>query len=416
MKLKKIGTWLLVVLFLVVGSGWLAARNSPIGAYYANSFSSADWRSNTSVIEVPISQSDRHIVIPVYLNGEGPFRFVLDTGAPMTAIFGSQRTEQLKLKAAGSIPVGGAGTGESVSGSIVNDVDIAIGDVTLNQQTLIVMPWKELPFAVGTAPLYDGVIGYDLLKRYPVELDISNHQMRIHNNNAISAGDQSVTLPLSFTGRKPYLLATTKLDTGAELETKLQVDIGSTGTLSLLPGSLPEIQIPESSVERFAWGLSGKVTSQVSRIPALTLGDIELPEVITAFSVSGAASSGKRHGLLGLGILERFDMIINYPAKQIVLRKTNRVTHAFEMDMAGMDLAPEDDLLRVRHVYPGSPAAAAEITAGDHITQISDKPSMAYTQRELARLMRENGKKVHLCIQTREGKQRCTDVVLSRSV
>ncbi|MEM7361378.1 MAG: aspartyl protease family protein, partial [Pseudomonadota bacterium] len=375
MTLRKVTTWAAIALLILAIIGWLMFRNTSIGAYFANTFSSSDWQADANHIEVSISPDDTHIVIPVYLNGEGPFRFVLDTGAPMTAIFGSSRTATLNLEAAGDIAVGGAGSGNGITGSIVNNVDIGIGTLKLNQQTLIVMPWKLLPFAVGDTPQYDGVIGFDLFKRYPVEIDLTNHLMRIHEDLPPAAGESDTVLPISFSGRKPYLTATTTLTPDTTLQTKLQMDIGSNGTLSLLPGALPEIKTPESTIERHGWGLSGRVTSQVARIPSLTLGDIELHNVITAFSVSGAATSGNRHGLIGLGVLERFDLLIDYPAKRVVLSPTDRLKQPFEIDMAGMDLVPENDQLLVRHVYPGSAAENVGIQTDDRIVSINGRPS-----------------------------------------
>ena len=118
-------------------------------------------------------------------------------------------------------------------------------------------------------------------------------------------------LPLMMHMRKPYVHAQVSL-AGAQVPVKLHVDLGNRGTLSLIPGSASGLEIPPDTTARQRFGLSGRTHSRLGRIDRLTLGRFALSAVDTTFSTSGYATAGGRHGVLGLGILQRFTVIFDY--------------------------------------------------------------------------------------------------------
>src|SRR5438046_569406 len=52
---------------------------------------------------------DNRILVPVYLNGEGPFQFILDTGASGFPLVTTAVARRLNLMLVKGAPVGGAG-------------------------------------------------------------------------------------------------------------------------------------------------------------------------------------------------------------------------------------------------------------------------------------------------------------------
>ncbi|MFO0927277.1 MAG: PDZ domain-containing protein [Gemmataceae bacterium] len=108
----------------------------------------------------------RHIVVRVKLNGKGPFNFILDTGAP--ALFVATRVGE---KAGVRIDDRGWGT--------ISRFDIEGGLTLRNVRGRIETPFQlEGMNGMGLAGLeIHGLIGYQLLARYRMEIDFTRDKM-----------------------------------------------------------------------------------------------------------------------------------------------------------------------------------------------------------------------------------------------
>jgi hypothetical protein len=101
--------------------------------------------------------------VPIYINGQGPFAFALDTGASHSVV-STEVAEQLGLPVAGP-PVQTAGVisvGELIP---VRVESWRVGDVELPPLTLARV---NIPNPPGRQVRLDGLLGSDVLSRYGV--------------------------------------------------------------------------------------------------------------------------------------------------------------------------------------------------------------------------------------------------------
>ena len=112
---------------------------SQLRFFTANDGTPARWDAAGATVEVPF-ELKRHIVFPMRVDGSEPLRFVLDTGAPITAIVGNTATERLGLELGASIDIGGSGSGRAPTGRITRGLTVSVADVHLDDQTAVVMP------------------------------------------------------------------------------------------------------------------------------------------------------------------------------------------------------------------------------------------------------------------------------------
>ena len=279
--------------------------------YLANDWTAHRWNTDQDKVDLPL-RLDSHVLVPIRVNGSEPLDFVLDTGAPMTFLVGSERTRHLGLRLGSSVALGGSGTGSTPTGRMVRQLTVSVGSVDLLNQTAVLLPWRELPFFDSADDVFaDGGIGYDLLKRFVVQLDFDRGVLSLIRPERFDYRGPGTRLPLMMHMRKPYVHAQVRLD-GAQVPVKLHVDLGNRGTLSLIPGSASGLEIPPDTTVHQGFGLSGRTHSRLGRIDRLTLGRFALSGVDTTFSTSGYATAGGRHGVLGLGILQRFTVIFDY--------------------------------------------------------------------------------------------------------
>jgi predicted aspartyl protease len=115
------------------------------------------------------------IVAPVEINGRGPFRFILDTGANRSAI-SAATAEELGLEVEVDAPMGVHGvTGSSILPS-VEVASLRAGEIDFGGRRMPVLP--QAVFG-GT----DGILGIDALQDARVEVDFARDRVTIRRSS-----------------------------------------------------------------------------------------------------------------------------------------------------------------------------------------------------------------------------------------
>lgn len=107
------------------------------------------------------------VIVPVKLNGKGPFHFVLDTGAT-TTIVGNATAKKLRLVSLPGV-VGGVGAGGSFRAGASMLGSLEIGGAKNAHVLVAVTDLRQLSGFAGTT--IDGFVGYNVLKSYRVTVD-----------------------------------------------------------------------------------------------------------------------------------------------------------------------------------------------------------------------------------------------------
>lgn len=115
------------------------------------------------------------LVVPVTLNGQGPYQFVLDTGATMTCVERGVSSALALPEARGVI---GTGTGIGGGGRMrmIRLDSIRIGQTSAHDLMACELDLQNLE----TAGLdVDGLLGLNVLKEFRVTLDFSRRILRL---------------------------------------------------------------------------------------------------------------------------------------------------------------------------------------------------------------------------------------------
>src|SRR3984885_15113101 len=113
---------------------------------------------------------------PVYLNGKGPFRLVLDTGASNSAVV-AEVVADLGMKSSGAMRLHGVTGSATVPFITVNT--FVVGDM---EEQLKLLP--IVPDALGGA---DGVLGMESLEGKRIAIDFLNDKISITHSHATRA-------------------------------------------------------------------------------------------------------------------------------------------------------------------------------------------------------------------------------------
>ncbi len=124
---------------------------------------------------------DSHLVgVPVHLNGQGPFNFVVDTGAGNTVIT-PELAEKLEIEA---ISVDGIarGIGGDVELKMAGLESISVGTANITNSQVVVI---DLSKVSPKGYLIDnGIIGYDFLRNFETVIDYPNKQFSFIDERA----------------------------------------------------------------------------------------------------------------------------------------------------------------------------------------------------------------------------------------
>ena len=136
-------------------------------------------------VVVPIELlPSRHFVVQVMLNGKGPYRLILDTGAPLTIINSRIAKDAGLTKKSGG---GGGILGMLTSG--LNQVAIAkmqVGDVVAEKSGAVIMDHPTVSaiseaFEKDSGPI-DGIVGFPFFARFAMTVDYQKKEVTFKPN------------------------------------------------------------------------------------------------------------------------------------------------------------------------------------------------------------------------------------------
>lgn len=116
------------------------------------------------------------LVVPVRINGEGPFPFVLDTGATLTCIDEALVKELDLPDAAGTVGIGGGVRGGMGQMRVISLDSVSMGEATASGLLGCAVDLSSMQ----TAGLdVRGLLGLNFLKAYRVTLDFERRVARL---------------------------------------------------------------------------------------------------------------------------------------------------------------------------------------------------------------------------------------------
>jgi hypothetical protein len=120
------------------------------------------------------------ILLPVHVNGRGPFEFILDTGAG-TSLLSPELARQLALNIISSKEGQSAGGKVAVSLAKVNS--IAVGEAKLDDVDVGIVDLSHVGKTIGAK--IDGDLGYNFLKYFRVTIDYRGCEIRLEDPKRI---------------------------------------------------------------------------------------------------------------------------------------------------------------------------------------------------------------------------------------
>ena len=129
-----------------------------------------------SCAALPLDVSGPIPVVEVMVNGKGPYRFGIDTGAQGMGRISNELATQLGLKVSGEARTPAPG-GTMATRNIYHADKLGVGGITFADVDLVTMP--ELP---GRTPTWSGILGIDLFRKLTLTLDYGRGAIKLSHD------------------------------------------------------------------------------------------------------------------------------------------------------------------------------------------------------------------------------------------
>lgn len=249
------------------------------------------------------------------------YNFLFDSGAGATTL-SEVMAEELKLKVNDkAIDIKTAGS--SGQFKTVDTLTLKIAGVDVHAKQAVVANLKNLEKIVGQG--LDGIIGFDFLKEYQVALDLDKSEISVYNFGFFEGQDPAHILPIKLTNNIPLIEADLNVD-GSSYPSVLLFDTGAGGSIygnhflnAYTKGLSDRLKNKRTSS---SMDLSGHISkSQTGGIDRITLAGLTLKNPVLALDLPEIPSSDgfNRHGLLGMSLIGKFNIVFNYSRNYIQL-------------------------------------------------------------------------------------------------
>lgn len=266
----------------------------------------------------------RRMTVPVFLNGQGPYGFVVDTGANRTVV---------SIEAAAACGLPGAGQAEvhGIAGAepanLVSVRKLAVGSVTSPRLTLPILPRDRL----GA----DGLLGVDILRGRRMSLQFAENRFEIApsgmgvevgqgTNSRIPAYNAPIPVSAAYRNGQLVILDAQVADVrvAAFIDSGAQVTVGNRTLRDAVVHSHPEFGVRLAPVPLIS-ATGQTATGEFAPLPVLRLGGMQIYEVMGVFADLHIFDLWKLNDrpaiLIGIDVLRHFhEVALDFGRKVVV--------------------------------------------------------------------------------------------------
>ena len=272
----------------------------------------ANGQNSTGWIEFAPSGEDR-VYLPVTVQGQ-PMTAIFDTGATASAVDAGLLT-LLQRSGTGNFPVPGEnGVG---AGGVAAGVDLSVGGMTLHGLAVASLDIATMKAKSGEP--WTAILGDEVFNETIVDLDFPHRRVAFHAPSgyepppgavrvALARDGPDRLVPLSLDGAPPALFV---MDTG--FDSNLRIAPSLSARQKLLEG--------RTSQGVTIGAIGGEAAASIAYVNRVSFGGFNFDNVPALFSDTwpSASYTDRVEGLLGLGLLSHFRVIVDWPHDQLFL-------------------------------------------------------------------------------------------------
>lgn len=300
--------------------------------------------SFAQVDSFPFELKNNYILIKVAINHSPPTDFVFDTGTVGGASIDSALAERSEINKDNQQMATVAGNGGSMQYALVPDQDVQLDKVTLKHVNLTIVNFSG--FLARTGLQLNGLLGDDLMHNYVTQVDFDQKRMTLYNN--IAEVDTTGYTGVDFDYYKgvaiPRFPITITLPNGESVTGKVMLDSGNGTTLLVstpfnmfhdLTNKLGETAVVGGS------GIGASTVDRLGLINSMSFNGFNFGKMMIKLTENSQAKPADGYlGILGIDVIKRFNLILDYSHKKIYMKPNKTYKDDFDLSFFNRQVAP----------------------------------------------------------------------------
>ncbi|MEP7163162.1 MAG: aspartyl protease family protein [Ferruginibacter sp.] len=313
------------------------------------------------------------VVRACFENVKDSFNFILDTGSGGISLdSGTCKEFKIQTFQTDTSITGIAGVRKV---HFVFDKSLKLPGLTVNNLNFHINDYDVLSSVYGEK--IDGIIGYSFFSRYIVKIDFDSLMIEIYSPGKMEYTGRGTLLHPIFTALPiQYLQVRDKrkvpfnfyFDTGAGLCFLMSEQFAKDSAI-LLKKRKPLVTQAE--------GMGGMLKMRLTVVREVKIGPYRFHQVPTYLyqDDNNVTSYPFTGGLIGSEILRRFNVVFNYPQREIYLQPNSHYEEQFDYAYTGLGIYFIDGKIIVVDVIPDSPAEKCGFRTEDEIISVGNNIS-----------------------------------------
>ena len=361
----------IILIFLLSVSGGSFCEAQKMGFFL---------EGNAKKVVIPFKTYNNLIILPLFVNGKVPMKFILDSGVQSIIFFNKDITDVLGVTYRRRIRIRGYGEIKEIIAYIATGFNFRYGNLRGNAISALVLGEDYLQLRNHLGTEVHGIIGYDLFMRFIVSINYESGLITLTRPEFYKKKKKYRAIPLVIKNTKPFINVPLIINDTTELRANLMVDTGASHALVLHEDSIGLLKLPPKHMETILGrGLSGPIKGNIAYIKGCKLGDYMVDHVLASFpektSYPDSLLAPGRGGSIGGEILGKFHVVFDYFREgKMYLKKNRFFSKPFTYNMSGMEVVVVGknlDQFKINSIRKGSPADRAGLRPGDFIEEMN---------------------------------------------
>ncbi|MGW8123343.1 aspartyl protease family protein [Roseivirga echinicomitans] len=371
------------------------------------------FRLNNDATQVSLSFKNESnlMIVPIKINDEGPFNFILDTGSESGMIFDKLIIGENNLVNARKIPIYSANGDKVTDLWVAHDIKVNFDGVNGRDQSMLVLQnnFVDIEHVLGIEA--HGILGAEIFNQFVVSVDYSERRINLSHPEDFERPKKYKRIPITIEDLRPFVNVGVKQKGKKAITVKLLIDTGASSALFLDAGASDDIVLPEKTLDHIIGrGLAGVLSGKIGRVKKVKLGNYKFKKVLTSYPDGWGISKPDsarieediRYGTIGSDILSKFHVIFNYSEGYMYLKPNKNYQEKFKFNTIGMNVMAFGEQLNeyyVNDIIEDSPADKAGLQIGDEVIAMNNSPAFFYKLDEIVSILkRPRGERLKLII------------------
>ena len=355
---------------------------------------------NRVIEQIPFRLNDGHVIIELSLDNSAPLNFIFDSGAGASLI--SNKTAD-SLGYDGGAKRKNVGVSGEHKVNLIKWVKISHAQTELTIASLLSTEtyFEELDNGASI----HGVIGYDLLNKYVIELDYDEQLLTFYNSSSYRYEGSGERLPIYVVQNLPIADARVIAYNGVSFEGQFMVDTGARSDVIISSPSVIKYDLAENIGSyyslRASVGTSTRRTKmRYGRLASFAFANKEFKDIPVALSSDnkGVLSMDFIDGIIGARLLKRFKLIFDYERSKLYLEPGSAIDDSYVINLTGFTLSFQDAQPVIKNLIDRSPADKAGLRNGDQIVSINTVLVENMSPEEIRKAFENTGETLALVI------------------